>query len=463
MIAETFSRKYYCPACKAIHVKSMQMLLLSEAFEKKAVVISDASEYVVCENCGGKISMESIVTGRLDHRTAEEKKEMKMGTYALIGMIISITALIVFSGMPWLACIWVGMIVGVIPGALLFQTSKLLKFFLVIVALGIVSVSGAQTSYTTFLENNEKISWAAEYRTVVNLTPVTNTVSLKKYFLERIKKQGLMSYVLSDHVRTDSSMVRIPDLQRQEWLKDFYVRASDNPERWEFRSKKALSGYRISGFSMEACCGCDEANAFGVNQFVNQLLIYAAGKFSTRNIFLSPLCLRQTGEERAAWYSLGNFAWNTSPSKPAAATYLTRSAVTYAIDPHDSSYQLDILTLGDDMLMNHLLADVKAGKVTAHDVETEKRIPYQDLLTWKMPYDTSAVYDDSFEVASYVVTQRVLDPSDFSHIRLEQDWYYDFKTDRLFSEIRSGTLLLQRRLPDGRVIGFQPFVRLKFK
>lgn len=331
-------------------------------------------------------------------------------------------------------------------------------FLLCLCGLFLECYSQSNESYTKFIENNEKISWAAEYKSIVNLTPVTNTVSLKKYYLDRIGKQGALSYSVIDRVRSDSALVKLSNLQRQEWLKDHYVIPSDNPERWEFRNKKAFSGYRVSGISEDPCCGCDEANAFALNQ----LVLYSGGKFSTRNIFLSPLCLRQKEESHAAWYSLGNFAWNTSATRPSTSTYLTRSSVTYNIDPRDSIYEMDILTLGDDMLMNHVLADIRSGKVTAHDIDTDKKIPYQDLLTWEMPYDTSVVYGPD-DIAKYVVTQRVLEAADFGNIRLEQDWYYDFKTDRLFSEVRSATLLLQKRMHDGRPIGLVPFIRLKFR
>lgn len=312
--------------------------------------------------------------------------------------------------------------------------------------------------YTKFIENNTKINWAAEYRSIVNLAPITNTISLKKYYLDRIRKQGVRSYIIDNRMIKDSTIVRNASLQTPEWLKDHYVYVSPNGQLWEFRSRKNSPPYRVTGFTEDSCCGCDGADAF----MVDQLVIYSAGKFATRNIFLSPLCVRQAGESNAAWFPLGTFAWNLSASKPSGSTFITTSNVTYKIDPYDSSYTLDLLTLGDNRLMNHLLKDIQSGKVTAHDPDTDKRIGYSDLLTWNMPYDTVVVYDLDMNVTHQVV-QQVLDASDFRSIRLEQDWYFDFKTQRLFSEVRSALLLVDVLAPNGELRGVRPFVRLRFK
>src|SRR5687768_10720929 len=88
----------------------------------------------------------------------------------------------------------------------------------------------AQQPYTGFIHNNTRITWAAEYNTLVNLTPVTNTFSLKKYYLERVRKDSVKAYSIKDRMVVSSSFLRDKDLQTQAWLSDHYVQPSDHPD-----------------------------------------------------------------------------------------------------------------------------------------------------------------------------------------------------------------------------------------
>jgi hypothetical protein len=322
------------------------------------------------------------------------------------------------------------------------------------------TVCFGQKSYTSFLENDQSINWAAEYSTIVNLTPVSNTLSLKKYYLDRLRKDSVRSYLIEDHVVNGNRWISDKTLTRQDWLKDHYPVPSDRPERWEFRDRKHTgSGYRVSGFSDDECCGCDEADAF----LVNQLLIYSHSKFTTRNIFLSPLCARRTSDGMASWHAMGKFAFNTTATRPATAAFLTSNTVTYSADAHDSLFEVNALTLGDPMIVDHLLKDLRTGKLFAEDPETGKKITYVELLTHNMPADTVEVLDIDMTVSSYQVVQRELDPSDIAAIRLEQDWYFDIKSEKLFSEVRSVLLMMKVNGPDGTLLGVRPFVKVRFK
>ncbi len=328
----------------------------------------------------------------------------------------------------------------------------------VFLLLATVAIGQKNEPYTQFIENNTKIQWAAEYTTLVNLTPVTNTVSLKKYYLKRVKTDSVKAYRVSNHVVTGSYFLGDKSLERQDWLQDHYVISSDRPDRWQFNNRKQETEYRVSGLSNEECCGCDEADAF----LVNQVLYYSNHRMYTRNFFLSPLCARKTGERTAAWYPMGLFAFNNATVRPSASTFLTTSKPYYPVNTRDSVIDFAVLSLGEDRLVEHLMKDIEAGKLSVRDAETGEKLSYEKFLSWKMPIDTVAVYDLEGNTTGYQFVQQLLQPSDFSSIRLVQDWYFDFKSERLFSEVRSIILMMDARGPDGSYRGRYPFVSIDF-
>jgi hypothetical protein len=83
-----------------------------------------------------------------------------------------------------------------------------------------------------------------------------------------------------------------------------------------------------------------------------------------------------------------------------------------------------------------------------------------------MPADTLMAYDadDPEKLTAYRVVQQQRNPRDFSRIRIKQDLYFDFKNERLYSVIRSVTLL-ETIYGNNRktVIGLKPFCRLEIQ
>jgi hypothetical protein len=77
------------------------------------------------------------------------------------------------------------------------------------------------------------------------------------------------------------------------------------------------------------------------------------------------------------------------------------------------------------------------------NAETGNGIPVKNLHTIDMPADTLMAYDadDPEKLTAYRVVQQQRTPRDFNCIRIEQDLYFDFKNERLYSVIRSVTLL----------------------
>jgi hypothetical protein len=332
-----------------------------------------------------------------------------------------------------------------------------LSLFLLFLTVGAAAQS--QGSYKDFIFNNQAISWAAEYESFVNLTPKTNTFSLKKWWIAKLKNEAVPAYNISadgNIVKTQS--VHLPGLMQSAWFNDYYVQPSNTAKAWRFVNRKTSESLRVvPEYSNDSCCGCDDSEAFRVKQ----LLTYSHSRFSITNVLLSPLCARKK-EDKIAWYPLGNFSLNTKPARTATAKYITTSEVSYNVNQLDSMVDFKTLSVGDQSIVNHLFNDVSKGILKATDPQTKEQIPKDALLTWRMPADTVADYNQNGEVVAYRVTHQEFDPKDLTVMRILQDWYFDTNTQKIYSEARSVLLLRRMVSRDGEFRGITPAYLIAF-
>ncbi len=326
------------------------------------------------------------------------------------------------------------------------------------------------------IQHDTVIQWAAESDKVINLTPKANGVSLKKWYLDRIKNSSVKAYRKKGNIYI-SYPLSMPGLQTQEWLKGLSIELSPHrfPQEWYFFDNslpaddynRYKARVRNLNLAADSSCGCDDADAFRAKQILN----YKNGKFSIFNVFISPLCARQTATPPAEWYPLCNVAYNDNierkfPGSSKEVVLLNTNELEYdfntdmpsAYDSVYASYRTDIGNL--------LYQDILLGKLKPVDVETGKSIPVRHLLTLGMPADTVVVYDpdDQDKILSYRVQQQQRNPRDFSRIRIKQELYFDFKNERLYSVINSVTLMRIIYSYDGKTVrGTAPFCRLEIK
>jgi hypothetical protein len=221
-------------------------------------------------------------------------------------------------------------------------------------------------------------------------------------------------------------------------------------------NRKDQTTLRIEGFTPDSCCGCDEADAF----LVKQALVYENAAFTIQNYLFSPLCARTMNERNGAWYAPAWMGLNTTTQRPKATTYLTTTYHTYNIDPFDSVKHFSMLSVGEDNIMSAIFDDLQKGKLKAYDPDSGTLIPVDELLTWKSPIDTVMMVDDSGK-ESWMMSKKVHQPSDFKKLRLVQEWWFDFKQERLYSEVKKVIILRNIYDPYGEYLGQLPFIEVR--
>jgi hypothetical protein len=329
--------------------------------------------------------------------------------------------------------------------------------------------------YTIPIQHDTAIQWAAESDKVVNLTPKVQAYSLKKWYMDKLKNGVVTAYKMNDSKDAVASYeLSMPALETQSWLKGFDIEIPSykSPKEWYFYDKTIPKEnyerykYRVGGqkFSIDSCCGCDDADAFRAKQFLN----YKNGKFSIYNVFISPLCARQTGSTPVEWYPLCNVAYNDNadgkfPGLSKDVVLLNTDEVDYEFNRENPSPSDSVFTAYRTDIGSLIYQDVLKGRIRPIDIETNKPMPVNKFLTWKMPADTMAVYDvnDPSKIAEYRVVQQERSSSEFSRLRIKQDLYFDFKNEILYSVIRSVVIVLAVKSYDGSIRGYALFCRLE--
>jgi hypothetical protein len=334
-----------------------------------------------------------------------------------------------------------------------------------------------QKSYTSFIQPDTLIKWAAECDKVINLSPKVNDYSLKKWYVDKLKKSAVTAYKVDDEARTLLPyQLSIPGLQRQEWLNGLSVEpGARRPQEWLVVDKTKGKDddqrvrYRTGKLneSADSCCGCDEADAFRVKQ----ILTYKNSAFNIYNVFISPLCMRKKTESLSDWYPLCNVAYNDLPSQKMTARgkdliLLNTDHTDYDFSSEMKDQEDSVLTAYRPTLIRLLLQDLQKGKIKAADYDTGENILYKNFLTWKAgSNDTIPVYDisDPTRIARFEVIKAERNAEDLNRLRIVQDHYFDFKNEKLYSLIRSVIIMVPVRAYDGRVLGYRPFCKLLTK
>lgn len=329
--------------------------------------------------------------------------------------------------------------------------------------------------YTIPVQHDTAIQWAAESDKVVNLSPKINEYSLKKWYLNKLRNSSVTVYKKNPGSSAVSSYtLSMPGLQTQDWLKGLSIElsAAKHPQEWYFtdnsKAKDDWNRYKARAgklnFNADSCCGCDDADAFRARQ----VLTYKNGRFSIHNVFISPLCVRQTAAPPADWYPLCNVAYNDNmerkfPGLSKDVVLLNTNELDYDFSTENPTPFDSVLTVYRTDIGNLIYQDILKGRLKAVNAETGKIIPALKITTTGMPADTVNVYDvdDPDKITARRVVHSERNPRDFNRIRIKQDLYFDFKNERLYSVVRSVILLQVARLQNGMIRGQYVFCRLE--
>jgi len=330
------------------------------------------------------------------------------------------------------------------------------------------------TSYTAFIQQDTAIKWAAECNKIIDLTPKVGDYSIKQFYLNKLKNGNATCYRLNDDKRSVSpTNFGNTNLQRQDWLNglslDHSLLNNNNTQQedhWNFIDKKDQSkGFRVKGISKDSCCGCDESDAARVKQ----ILYYKNNRLFTYNVFLSPLCARKEAGA-ASWYPISNVAYNPQPGDNKKIVLnkdlvlINTCNILYQFINGQNSSPDSILSIGSHFIIQQILEDISSGKIKAYDPQSGKLIPAKKITTWRMGKDSISVpvFDSNGNIKGSMAISRERNPNSLSQIRVQQEWYFDFKNEKLYSRIKWVELLEEIYTSTGIDLGTVSFCRIYY-
>lgn len=320
--------------------------------------------------------------------------------------------------------------------------------------VGLLLPALACAQYTAFIQQDTAIKWAAECDKIVYLVPKVKDYSIKEFYLSGLEKGTVNSYLLDKDKHSVTGIQRtFTNLKKPAWLEQHQSEPGpfvNGSREWYFiKNGTTWDGYRVAGISADSCCGCDETDAI----MVKQVLYYKNSRLFTYNVLLSPLCARQTTPGKAAWYPLANVAYNPEPDNGGPLS-LDKDLLLIGTEPVQYSFGEKAKSGNDSVLgtmmpwiVREIVSDITNGRVKAHEPESGKIIPADKFLTWNMPVDTVLVTDN--DKVRYELVQNSLDLNSIHDIRIQQEWYFNFKNEKLYSRIKSVELYKRIYFNDG--------------
>ncbi|MBK9485773.1 MAG: hypothetical protein IPO01_11390 [Chitinophagaceae bacterium] len=195
---------------------------------------------------------------------------------------------------------------------------------------------------------------------------------------------------------------------------------------------------------------------------VTQILYIEKGKLKSYIPFITPTLpvYMSTGKyigERFYFTSCHNYTYNSKPRNKSKLIFLTQTKkmISLATTQNDQLKEM----YGQN-LVEAIWPHVLKNKIDVFAIKDNWKLKREELdisIAVNEPI-LVPIYDSAGNVISYVVTSKPVDMNRFTDVQLVQDWYYDHKRNKIYSNIKELILLLKK---DDKEMA--PVLRLVFR
>ena len=195
---------------------------------------------------------------------------------------------------------------------------------------------------------------------------------------------------------------------------------------------------------------------------VTQILYIEKGKLKSYIPFITPTLpvYMSTGKyigERFYFTSCYNYTYNNKPRYKSKLIFLTQTKkmISLATTQNDQLKEM----YGQN-LVEAIWPHVLKNKIDVFAIKDNWKLKREELdisIAVNEPI-LVPIYDSAGNVISYVVTSKPVDMNRFTDVQLVQDWYYDHKRNKIYSNIKELILLLKK---DDKEMA--PVLRLVFR
>lgn len=300
--------------------------------------------------------------------------------------------------------------------------------------------------YANFIQTDTAIKWAAIYSSVVNLTPVNPNFNISNFYFNKFKKDKIRTYT------TDSfSFAVYPTITRYSSLMNSlpssYIQYDTKKINSKFEYDERHDGNPALLYNEANDCYTCLNNKLSLIK-VKQLLYYKNNQLQIKNILINPLTYLKKAEttiNETSFAETMNVAFDANNTEntsiPTEAIFIGRAGNILTLLPEQFS-ENKILTTSNWSLFNILFKDIKANKIKAYDTDNSiypnaaKILDNQKIEEYKNPADTIPIYDETDgSLGQYKIIRRDINTDSVYSFLLVQNFYFDFKNEKLYSKL----------------------------
>lgn len=310
------------------------------------------------------------------------------------------------------------------------MTSKLIAVLLLTGNISFAQNKPLPTPFDKFV-NNKKIEWAAYASDTINFTKA----DLNNLLLNRLDKKEIKAS-LPIESRT-SGTNQITYTLRNAIDNAFYGDNADfvmDADGHVVKQKRAIPKKDSSNFKLTE---------------VTQILYIENGKLKTYIPFITPTLpvFMSTGNyigERFYFTSCFNYTYNRKPGDTSKLNFLSQTKKMMKLN---TLLEVDHLKeVYGKNLLETLWPYVLKNNIKVFSVYTEGILKPEELTT-NLTYDEpkiAPIYDSKGAIIKYSINEDPIDPNIFTDAQLVQDWYYDYKNNKVYSFIKEMILYLSQ-------------------
>ena len=197
---------------------------------------------------------------------------------------------------------------------------------------------------------------------------------------------------------------------------------------------------------------------------VAQILYVENGKLKSYIPFVTPTLpvFISTGKyigERFYFTTCFNYKYNCKPRKINKLIFLKQTKKMIKLDPEQKTDQLK--NMYGKNLLETLWPYVLENKIEVISVDGKRKLKPEELNInlFNTTATIAPIYDSVGNIVQYDV---VTDPIDLKRVQLIQDWYYDYRKNKVFSHIIEMVLYLNKVKKEDNE-EWEPVLRLLFK
>ena len=325
------------------------------------------------------------------------------------------------------------------------MTKKLTLIFLFASQILFAQNKPQPTPFDKFV-NKPGIEWAAYASDTVNFT----SADLNNLLLKRIIKNEIKASIPVESRTSDADKITFSPLDSIDQA--FYG------DRIDILMDSTGTQYFLKRGIPEK----DSSNFKGTE--VTQILYIEKGKLKSYIPFITPtlpVYMMSSGKyigERFYFTSCFNYTCNSRPRNKSTLIFLTQTKKMISLTKTQKTDQLKemygqnlVETIWPHVLNNEL--DVFAIK------DNRKLKPEESDISLAINEPVLIpIYDSVGNVVSYVVTSKPIDMNRFTDVQLLQDWFYDRKRNKVYSNIKE--MILYVKKDDKETL---PVLRLVFR